>query len=62
MFIERDDHRWWRFALSGGFFIALMLLIMFNSSVLTMIDAVLQSLFLYSCIHSNPDMCISYFG
>ena len=45
MFIERDDHRWWRFALSGGFFIALMLLIMFNSSVLTMIDAVLQSLF-----------------
>ena len=45
MFIERDDHRWWRFALSGGFFLALMLLIMFNSSVLTMIDAVLQSLF-----------------
>ncbi|WP_323064270.1 phosphatase PAP2 family protein [Limosilactobacillus reuteri] len=45
MFIERDDHRWWRFALSGSFFLALMLLIMFNSSVLTMIDAVLQSLF-----------------
>lgn len=45
MFIERDSHRWWRFALSGGFFIALMLLIMFNSSVVTMIDAVLQSLF-----------------
>lgn len=45
MFIERDSHRWWRFALSGGFFIALMLLIMFNSSVVTMIDALLQSLF-----------------
>lgn len=45
MFIERDAHRWWRFALSGGFFIALMLLIMYNSSVVTMIDALLQSLF-----------------
>lgn len=45
MFIERDSHRWWRFLLSGGFFLALMLLIMFNSSVVTMIDAVLQSLF-----------------
>lgn len=45
MFIERDSHRWWRFVLSGGFFIILMLLIKFNSSVATMIDAVLQSLF-----------------
>lgn len=45
MFIERDQHRWWRFAISGGAFIILMLLIKFNSSVATMIDAVLQSLF-----------------
>lgn len=45
MFIERDQHRWWRFAISGGAFIILMLLIKFNSSVVTMIDAVLQSLF-----------------
>ena len=48
MFIERDDHRWWRFALSGGFFLALMLLIMFNSSVLTMIDAVCSHYLLVS--------------
>lgn len=45
MFIERDDHRWWRLVLSGGFFVVLLLLIKFNSSVATMIDAVLQSLF-----------------
>ncbi|MDD6432655.1 MAG: phosphatase PAP2 family protein [Lactobacillaceae bacterium] len=45
MFIERDQHRWWRFVISGGAFIILMLLIKFNSSVATMIDAVLQSLF-----------------
>lgn len=45
MFIERNQHRWWRFAISGGAFIILMLLIKFNSSVATMIDAVLQSLF-----------------
>ena len=45
MFIERDHHRWWRFAISGGAFIILMLLIKFNSLVVTMIDAVLQSLF-----------------
>lgn len=45
MFIERDQHRWWRFAISGGAFIILMLLIKFNSAVVTMIDAVLQSLF-----------------
>lgn len=45
MFIERDSHRWWRLTLSGGFFIILLLLIKFNSSVATMIDAVLQSLF-----------------
>ena len=45
MFIERDQHRWWRFAISGGAFIILMLLIKFNSTVTTMIDAVLQSLF-----------------
>lgn len=45
MFIERDQHRWWRFAISGGAFIILMLLIKFNSTVATMIDAVLQSLF-----------------
>lgn len=45
MFIERDNHRWRRFAFSGGFFIILLLLIKFNSSVATMMDAVLQSLF-----------------
>lgn len=45
MFIERDSHRWRRFLLSGGFFLALLLLIKYNSSVVTMMDAVLQSLF-----------------
>ncbi|WP_373841585.1 phosphatase PAP2 family protein [Limosilactobacillus sp.] len=45
MFIERDHYRWRRFVISGGLFIILMLLLKFNSSVLTMIDAVLQSLF-----------------
>lgn len=45
MFIEQDQHRWRRFAISGGAFIVLMLLIKFNSSVVTMVDAVLQSLF-----------------
>lgn len=45
MFIERDDHRLRRFAIGGVFFLILMLLIMFNSSVATMVDAVLQSLF-----------------
>ncbi|MGM9891152.1 phosphatase PAP2 family protein [Limosilactobacillus sp.] len=45
MFIEQDSHRMRRFLLSGGFFIALLLLIKFNSSVVTMMDAVLQSLF-----------------
>ncbi|WP_283587223.1 phosphatase PAP2 family protein [Limosilactobacillus viscerum] len=45
MFIERDSHRMRRFLLSGGFFIILLLLIKFNSSVVTMMDAVLQSLF-----------------
>lgn len=52
MFIEPDSHRWWRFALSGGVFIILMLMIMFNSSVATMIDAVLQSLFTAQRIES----------
>lgn len=45
MFIERDRHRSRRFILSGAFFIILLLLIKFNSSVATMMDAVLQSLF-----------------
>lgn len=45
MFIESDSHRLRRFLVSGGFFIALLLLIKYNSSVVTMIDAVLQSLF-----------------
>lgn len=45
MFIEQDSHRLRRFVLSGGFFLILLLLIKFNSSVATMIDAVLQSLF-----------------
>ena len=31
MFIERDSHRWRRFLLSGGFFLALLLLIKYNS-------------------------------
>ena len=38
MFIEQDSHRMRRFLLSGGFFIALLLLIKFNSSVVTMMD------------------------
>lgn len=45
MFIEPDRHRMRRFLLSGGFFVLLLLLIKFNSSVATMMDAVLQSLF-----------------
>lgn len=45
MFIERDSYWMRRFLLSGGFFIILLLLIKFNSSVVTMMDAVLQSLF-----------------
>ncbi|MDO4903616.1 MAG: phosphatase PAP2 family protein [Limosilactobacillus sp.] len=45
MIIERDRHRLRRFIVSGVLFIALAFCIKFNASTVTLMDAVLQSLF-----------------
>ena len=45
MLIVPDNQRWKRFTISGVVFIVLMLMIKFNSTIGTTMDAVFQSLF-----------------